>query len=806
MSLKKLDVFQEQVVFKQGELLLDENSRGCYFIRLNSGVVSIIFYPDKKLEGSDVFFKIKTLNPKDFLGELSICTKSLIFPNVFSEKAGSVSIYPIKNSQTFFYHNIDLGINILRQMYQSLKEYKDLYQKSKTLYDNIFELNRKFLLHISLSGISFEKNKDYQKIMEEFIEQVASENINFTEGKAFTMTFTSFFEKEDLSKKETTFINDFFEKEDRFLKQLPKQHLHILSKIYEVLGGEIHYYFVNIQKKAKGIYREILALVEGQESILLKAISVSLNKKINWNQELSESLNMLKDDFLMAFSEIKYSIETLFDFKKISSLLTSSLEKIYKGEGAEDSEEINKPLKEKKEVKLSELIVPSIQEATFLDAEFLKEFNTNYKALGQIKDIQNTNDKERSVIKKINQNYVDLYINVSTHLFQKKISIEKNKDFLFFLNFSFISKDLVDEETKSFLENHSDQVESPLIFISLFDWLKNIYNGEEIPSNTELGVTYQKFLLEKEKRKSSKQKKIEEALTEEDKRKASVKYEMDNMISSALKIVNESPLKALFFMTELNKVNNFKELIIQKQKINKVFQSIIEKDYSLFYRETLYRLSKKANDIIQMEVFPYLIILPVVGNKIFFWQDISGTNKQTRARFLIPLFFKEDLEKAFIKALGEYRWEMCCTVKGPSWSDPIDGGITGGFYDYIITYKKNSKLSAQAKEKIKKLITSNRKDNKRIFGFYYFLWIKYESQGVMKLDVVARDIFFKHLPFSKSIRTNLAKLPAFERLVNRHHHQAARSLASLEAKYKKVQNEDGSYPKELEFNMKAYTL
>ncbi len=806
MSLKKLNVFQEQVVFKEGELLLDENSRGSYFIRLNSGVVSVISYPDKKLEGGRVFFKIKTLSTNDFLGGLSLCTKSLVFPNIFSERKGSISIYPIKNSQTFFYHNIDLGIKVLRQMEQSLKEYKDLYQKLKTFYDNIFELNRKFLLHISICGISFEKNVGYQKIMEQFIEKVADENISFTEGKAFTMNFTPFFEKEDFSKKETIFINDFFEKEDRFLKQLSKQHLHILSKIYEVLGSEIHYYFLNIEKKVKRIYTEILALVEGEESILAKTVSLSINKKINWNQEISESLNMLKEDFLMAFSEIKDSIEKLFDFKKISFLLTSSLEKIYKGEGAEDSEEIGRPLKRKKEVQLSAAMLPSIKEADFLEPEFLKELSTSYKALGQIKNLQDANDKERIVIKKINENYVNLYIKVSTHLFQKELPIKKNKDFLLFLNFSFISKDLVDAEAKNFLESYSEEVESQLIFISLFDWLKNIYNGEEIPSNTELGVTYQKFLLEKEKRKSSKQRKIEEGLSEEDIKKAIVKYEMDNMISVALKIVNESPPRALFFMTELNKPHDFKEIMIQKQKIDKIFQSIIERDYSLFYRETLYRLSKKANTIIQMEVFPYVVILPVIGDKVFFWQDISGTNKQTRARFLIPLFFTGDLEKAFIKALGEYRWEICCTVKGLSWSDPIDGGITGAFYNYITTYKKNSKLSTGAKEKIKKIITSNRKDNKRIFGFYYSLWIKYESQGVMKLDTVVRDLFFRHLPFSKSIRKKLANLPAFERLVSRHHHQASRSLSSLEAKYRKFQNEDGSYPKELEVNMKIYTL
>ena len=35
-----------------------------------------------------------------------------------------------------------------------------------------------------------------------------------------------------------------------------------------------------------------------------------------------------------------------------------------------------------------------------------------------------------------------------------------------------------------------------------------------------------------------------------------------------------------------------------------------------------------------------------------------------------------------------------------NWMDPVDGGLTGNYYDYEMTYKKNMELSVEAKDKI----------------------------------------------------------------------------------------------------------
>ena len=44
-----------------------------------------------------------------------------------------------------------------------------------------------------------------------------------------------------------------------------------------------------------------------------------------------------------------------------------------------------------------------------------------------------------------------------------------------------------------------------------------------------------------------------------------------------------------------------------------------------------------------------------------------------------------------IRAIGGFRWELCRSSKGALWADPVEGGITGAFYDYVTFYKKNNK-------------------------------------------------------------------------------------------------------------------
>ena len=49
----------------------------------------------------------------------------------------------------------------------------------------------------------------------------------------------------------------------------------------------------------------------------------------------------------------------------------------------------------------------------------------------------------------------------------------------------------------------------------------------------------------------------------------------------------------------------------------------------------------------------------------------------------------------------------------------------------------------------------------------YLSWIKYEAEGIQRLNRVVRGIFYKHIPFHKDIRDKVSKLPAYTDMHNR---------------------------------------
>ncbi|HBE03844.1 MAG TPA: hypothetical protein DC049_15425, partial [Spirochaetia bacterium] len=105
---------------------------------------------------------------------------------------------------------------------------------------------------------------------------------------------------------------------------------------------------------------------------------------------------------------------------------------------------------------------------------------------------------------------------------------------------------------------------------------------------------------------------------------------------------------------------------------------------------------------------------------------------------------------------------------------------------------------------IKKLIDDNRKDLRRIFTWYYYQWVEYEKNGTLKLDRIARDFFFLHCPFTKAIRDQIVKIPAYSDLNRKYTIITERNLTRLENKFKKLRDENGILPPELQEHLDYY--
>jgi hypothetical protein len=92
--------------------------------------------------------------------------------------------------------------------------------------------------------------------------------------------------------------------------------------------------------------------------------------------------------------------------------------------------------------------------------------------------------------------------------------------------------------------------------------------------------------------------------------------------------------------------------------------------------------------------------------------------------------FPRDLKTALLYALGDLRWQIAKEKALHYW---MEEGLTGYYYQYA----QEKKLKGDLKD---------------MFIQDYILWVKFESQGMQKLEREVRSIFWRYIPFPQSIK------------------------------------------------------
>ncbi len=362
------------------------------------------------------------------------------------------------------------------------------------------------------------------------------------------------------------------------------------------------------------------------------------------------------------------------------------------------------------------------------------------------------------------------------------------------LRFGFFDEDLIEpeqlQELNDLIRSNETSEEFPILYEEEF--LSLIYDQAEMPSITEMGLSYEAHLREEEKHKSRKDRKKEQVVDENIKKTI---YEIEQRLASTAAVCSGSTSTAFPILTSHAIKGSLSGLYVSKKKIEDLVQGLRKVDFSAFYRETVLKMGD-AREIVKEEILPYIILLPVFGTRTLLWQELSGTNKRTRGRIVVPIFFLGDLKKNLAHTIACFRWELNRTMKGAMWADPIEGGVTGEFFDYVNTYKKNSNLSAEAKEKIKEKFRSLRTNRDR-FAEDYMMWVMFEKDGIMKLNAVVREMFFKHIPFPHALRERLENMPAFTKYATRYKNISKKNMEAYERRFKKYQNKDGELPPEI---------
>lgn len=406
---------------------------------------------------------------------------------------------------------------------------------------------------------------------------------------------------------------------------------------------------------------------------------------------------------------------------------------------------------------------------------------------------------------KIRKQIAPLFYNIYFKVFMQAVEDEDAASPIIemFLNFGFMDTKLAGEEnTKALydLTGRLRQFKSERVY-TIFTWLKSIYFGRNEPSKNEFELDYPAYLLEQKKNGDLNEEQVKKMQNDQ---KEKVRFEIQNMFNSANRITYGKITTFCPILCEFDLINTIDKMAVTVERLEDELNKIRKIDFSAFYREV--NFTNAANDILShellmSEVLPDIILMPNAGTRAMMWQETADKRRDTRARFLFPIFTAANLEEMMIETVGRYRWEMCRKIQGVRWNDIREKSLTSEYCDYLQFYRKNRELSADAKDKLKTAIQRAKNNYREVFVKDYQSWINYESKGSFRLNKVAREILIVYCPFAKDIRTALKVNPMYQLSIPKFERDNAKKAQRLTALYEKYQKAGGEITEELQQNL-----
>lgn len=389
----------------------------------------------------------------------------------------------------------------------------------------------------------------------------------------------------------------------------------------------------------------------------------------------------------------------------------------------------------------------------------------------------------------------------------RKVLEEKNpgRVYQMFLHYGFMDEGLAGVDNTLTLYEMVDQTqgEGKCSVYNGQTWLGKIISREKEPSVNDFGLDYQDVFREKKKRGELSDK--DKAQYDED-LNGRMAHEIGGLFKMGQRMCcgRSSEYFPIFHRGMIN--GDLSKSLVTPQKLEESLNRILQVDFSALHRETVYSNPEKGirQELIMQAVWPDFILMPVFGAEGVMWQGLSGKLMNSPGRFLFPIFLSANLDDVMMETVAKFRWELSRALFAYTLSDSQEGALIGDYSSYIQFYKKNRDLSSEAKEKLKVQIDKKRNHTADVFASDYYAWVQYESKGLLRLNKVAREILFKHCPFSRSIRDSLEKQPLFSQFIRQFENIRTRQARLLEARYAKLQRSGIVLDKELEENLRYY--
>lgn len=449
--------------------------------------------------------------------------------------------------------------------------------------------------------------------------------------------------------------------------------------------------------------------------------------------------------------------------------------------------------------------VAHILEYAGFEKQAIRSFKEQIQEYRKLPDMQSTDNDARRMRREISNVFYEAYEKAFMRSMEEA---EKPSPILMmFFNFGFMDAGLIGEENANAIYNMTDSLglfASENIF-TIYEWLKNIYEGTREPSRNEFDLDYRGYLAEQRRQGEITE---EQLLAYRDDNKRKVEFEIRNMFQSGHRVTYGKISTFCPVMQEEDLINAAEKMAVTAERVENAVNKVRQLDYSILYREVMFSDPDKGinQEWIMKEIWPDVILMPDAGTRALLWQETSGAKSDTPARFVFPILTAADVDEMMVENMGRFRWEICRRVQGVYWNDIRERSLTSEYCDYIQFYKKNHELSAEAKEKIKTALGRARNSYREVFVKDYLNWIKYESQGSFRLNKVAREVLMHYCPFAKEVRTQLLSNPVYQAAFQKLDAENRKKAQRISALYDKYAAAGGELTVDLKENLRYYQM
>jgi len=800
---------------KKGDILFLQGEEPRFLYYLHEGTLEILSCP-QEYEGlaKDIIVSKSTrvgiINGNSLISGLSILFTEPYQKSIRALEDSVITKYPIKEGgfKQVAAEDQNLSVNILGHLFKRFEisisdasKYTKLYQNLTRINDNLGLIFRELSAQISADRLS----SRMEPLHETFVGN-GGEFPSVFDAKFLISDNSSILKKSYnfpglpleslIDLKQSSFFKKFLGVSNNILETMIREKPDIAIYMFEIVSENLLKVLDRIEAVANEIEEE-LGVIFGPES--------------SWTSYLADQRGYgiltgsgrLDGDFLKNLVSVFAKLNTIYQeisgknimekhpgLKKLHSLYVAAKD-------TTTTHAADEKAPEAKIARASVAVMSQYRNSLQQIFEFAvadKEFQTNFlKALNTFKNMKNPFDTEiegRKIRRTLTRFYWELYGQVFVRSKTQAVTPPPAK---LMLHFGYLDDALMDEpqipELHELVQRTGEHVRIPLF--SEEEFLSALQEGKFTPSINEMGLTYEQHLLEQGKGKAKEKDKVtsDESINK-------VLYEINHRVATTVSVCSGSTATAFPILTSMVMRGSPANFHVSKKKLESTVMQLRDIDFSVFYRETVAKLGN-AREVIEEEVIPNFILLPSMGAKTMLWQELDGPNRKSRGRIVVPALFMGDLLRNLAHTFACFRYELNRSIKGGAWRDPVEGGLTGIYLDYVQFYKKNSKLSVETKEKITEKFRSIRDDRNR-FADDYMMWILFEKDGIPKLNTVVRDIFYKNIRFRREIRDKLSSMPAFSEIATRFKNVYTRDVTQYERRFKKYQDESGNLPEALQ--------